>query len=112
MGYLIDAVVYVYAVAVLGVWENRSEILSFYKEIKSVLSAKKKKIKFFDKLKQFRINYPSLIQNFVFVHTILLSVMYSLTSFTDMKQQISYLIFYLAPMFLYYACLTSTHRFD
>lgn len=109
--YLIDAVIYVYAIAVLGIWSNRSEMLSIYKEIKSVLAAKKKKIKFFDKLKQLRVNYPNLVQNFLFIHCILLSVLYSLTTFSDTKEQTSYLIFYLAPLLLYFSCLKNTFNF-
>jgi hypothetical protein len=106
---LIDASIYLYAVVVLGLWSNRGNVVGVYQEIKSVLTVKKRKIKLFDKLKQLRVNYPNLVQNFVFMHVILLSTLYSLTVFASPKDQVSYFIFYFAPLLLYLTCLLSNH---
>lgn len=55
------------------------------------------------------MNYPNLVQNFVFFHVIILSALYSITVFSSLNDQISYFIFYFAPIWLYLACLLSNH---
>jgi hypothetical protein len=90
----LDAIIFIYSIAVLGIW------------------SKKKKIKFFDKLKQLHVNYPNLVQSYLFIHIIFLSTLYSLTTFTDTEEQITYFIFYFAPLFLYFSCLINTHSFS
>lgn len=58
------------------------------------------------------MNYPNLAQNYLFVHNIFLSVLYSLTTFTDSDGHITYFIFYFAPLFLYFMCLMNTYSFS
>lgn len=94
---------------VAGLWGNRAEVVDLLRDLRGAAASKKKKIKFLDRLKQTRANYSSIVQAFLYLHAIALISTYCFTTFTSSAYQVQYSILYISPLFLYFACLASTH---
>lgn len=103
-----DAMVCLY-VLIAGLWGNRGDVVELLRDLRGAAASKKQKIKFLDRLKQNRANYPSIVQTFLYLHAIILISTYSFTTFTTTAYQIQYAILYVSPLFFYFACLASTH---
>lgn len=106
--WLNDALVCLY-VLIAGLWGNRGEAVELLRDLRGAAASKKQKIKFLDRLKQNRANYPSILQTFLYLHAIALISAYCFTTLTASTYQIQYAILYISPLFLYFACLASTH---
>lgn len=109
--WLNDALVCLY-VLIAGLWGNRGDAVELLRDLRGAAASKKQKIKFLDRLKQNRANYPSIIQTFLYLHAIILISAYSFTTFTASAYQVQYAILYISPLFLYFACLASTHSLE
>ena len=72
MGYSLDGVALLYAIIDIF-WVCRDDIIYFVREVKSMLSSKKNRLKIFEKIKLAKFEYESILQNFLYFHIVYIS---------------------------------------
>lgn len=101
-----------YTVFVLIVLGCKDDILYFWKDIRTLLSSKKNRLKIFEKLKMSKFDYEAILQNYIYLHAIYLNFFYYFFSELSSLLTVTYYILYLAPIVLYLSALINSYNYS
>ena len=105
VSYVMDGISVAYSLFLLLFWANKDDILFVIRQARSILGSKKGRLKIFERLKIAKFDYENIVQNFLYFHTIYLSVSYYYIKSLSELLMVTYYIIYFSPIMFYFSTL-------
>jgi hypothetical protein len=110
--YALDGIASGYSFMVLVIWANKDDFIAIVREIRTIFSSKKNKLKVFEKLKMATFFYETILQNFLYIHAIYLSINYYFLPELSTLMTVTYYIIYFSPLFFYWSAMMNSINFN